>query len=61
MVEQADDFSVAASFSSLKYWWNALCEFGPKFGYLLEPTKTWLIIKSDCSDKAIHIFKDTKI
>ena len=34
MVAYADDFSVAASFSSLKYWWNTLCEYGPKFGYL---------------------------
>ena len=26
-----------------------------------ETTKSWLIAKSDCCDKAIHIFKDTNI
>ena len=35
----ADDFSTAASISSLKHWWDTLCELGPKFGYFPEPTK----------------------
>ena len=54
----ADDFSTAASISSLKHWWDTLCELGPKFGYFPEPTKFWLIVKSDCCNKAIHIFKE---
>ena len=31
-----------------------ICELGGKFH-----TKSWLIVKSSCSDKAIHIFQDT--
>ena len=61
MVAYTDDFSAAGSSSSWKYWWNTLCEFGPKFGYFPEPTtKSWMIAKSGCSDKAIRLFKDTK-
>ena len=55
MVAYADDFSTAGSISSLKYWWDRLCELGPKFGYFSETTKSWLIVKLNCSDKAIHI------
>ena len=58
MVAYADDFSAAGSILSLKYWWDTLCELGPKFGYFPEP---WVIEKSNCYDKAIHIFKYTYI
>ena len=61
MVAYADDFSAAGSVWSLKYWWGTLCELGPKFGYFLQPKKSWLIVKSDCFDKAIHVFNDTNI
>ena len=30
IVAYADDFSAAGSISSLKYWWDILCELGPK-------------------------------
>ena len=58
MVAYADDFSAAGSILSLKYWWDTLCELGPKFGYFPEP---WVIEKSNCYDKAIRIFKYTYI
>ena len=59
MVPYADDFFVAGSISSLKNWWDTLCKLGPKFSYFPEHTKSWLIVKTNCSDKAILIFKDT--
>ena len=61
MVAYADDFFAAGSISSLKYWLDTLCELGPKFGYFPEPTKSWVIEKSNCYDKTIHIFKYTYI
>ena len=61
MVGHADEFSAAGSISSLKYWRDTLCELSPKFGYFPEPKKSWLIVKSDCFDKAIHVFNDTNI
>ena len=39
-VAYADDFSAVGSISSLKYWWNILCELGPKFGYFPESAKS---------------------
>ena len=54
-------YSAKGSISSLKYWWDTLYELGPNFCYFAEPTKSWLIVQSDCSDKAICIFKDTNI
>ena len=40
MVAYADDSSATGSISSLKYWWDTLCELGPKFGYFPEPKKS---------------------
>ena len=39
MVAYADDFSATGSISSLKYWWDTLCELGTKFNYFPEPAK----------------------
>ena len=40
MVAYIDDFSAAGSISSLKYWWDTLCELDPKSGYFPEPKKS---------------------
>ena len=61
MVAYADDFSAAGSISNLNCCWDTLCELNLKFGYFPESTKSWLTVKLECSDKAIHIFKDTYI
>ena len=41
----ADDITVAGKLVNLKYWWNTLCELGPKFEYYPEASKSWLIVK----------------
>ena len=61
MVAYADDFSAAGSILILKRWQDTFFELGPKFGYFSEPSKSWLIVKSGYSDKAVHIFQDTNI
>ena len=61
MVAYADDFSASGSITRLNYWWDTSCELGPKFGYFPEPTKSWLIVKPGCFDKAIHTFNETNI
>ena len=33
MVAYTDDFTAGGTVKDLKYWWETLCELGPKFGY----------------------------
>ena len=47
MVAYADDFTAGATVKDVKYWWETLCELGPKFGYYHEASKTWLIVKNE--------------
>ena len=61
MVAYADDFTAGGTVKDLKYWWERLCELGPKFGYYPEASKTWLIVKNDFYEMTNTTFKSTKI
>ena len=62
MAAYADDFSAAAgSLENLKYWWEVLCQLGPKFGYFPQAIKSWLIVKPQVFVKATSLFQNTKI
>ena len=40
-------------------WYNHLCQEGKKFGYLVNGSKSWLIVKSDVlADEAKRVFGD---
>ena len=41
----ADDITVAGKLVHLNYWWNTLCELGPKLGYYPETCISWLILR----------------
>ena len=41
----ADDATGAGSIENLKKWWDTIISQGSKFGYLVNETKSWLIIK----------------
>ena len=48
MVAYADDFTAGDTVKDLKYWWETLCEFGPKqvkYGWLLRTTSMTLRIQ----------------
>ena len=36
----ADDLTAAGCIPGLKYWWDQLCELGPKFGYFPQASKS---------------------
>ena len=55
-VAYADDLTAAGCIPGLKYWSDQLCELGPKFGYFLQASKSWLIIKPEVEGKAENIF-----
>ena len=41
----AEEFSVAASLSSIKGYWDKLIAAGPKYAYFTKPMKPYLIVK----------------
>ena len=53
----ADDLTAAGCIPELKYWWDQLCELGPKFGYFPQESKSWLIIKPEVKRNAKTIFQ----
>ena len=61
MVAFADDFSAVGKLKSLLQWWTTLLQVGPKFGYFPEPTKSWLIAKSETHTIRKNFFKETKV
>ena len=36
-------------------------ELGPIYGYFVNPSKTWLVVKEDLYDDAQRLFQDTDI
>ena len=61
IVAYADDFTAGGTIKDLKYCWGTLCEFGLKFRYYPEASKTWLIVKNEFYNTANATFKSTKI
>ena len=52
---------VAGSITNLLHWWSILGTLSPLFGYYLEPTKCWLIVKPRMKDIALKAFENTVI
>jgi len=58
----ADDAAAAGTLESLKRWWEHIVHRGESYGYKVNESKTFLILKSqELLDRAKHIFGDTKI
>ena len=61
-VSLADDITGAGKILDLRIWWDTVISEGKKFGYYVNQSKTWLIIKNPNSfDHAQNIFKDAGI
>ena len=55
----ADDSAGGERVEDLYCWYNYLCEEGKKYGYLVNGSKSWLIVKSqELADKADRVFGD---
>ena len=57
----ADDACACGKLTVLRKWWDCLCEIGPSFGYFVNATKTWLIIKGHLQQDAASIFSGSGI
>ena len=56
----ADD-AAGGLLTDLREWWDQLCKLGPLFGYFVNPSKTWIIVKEDHLVDAKAAFQDTDI
>ena len=45
----------------MKQWWDRLAERGPKYGYSVNPSKTWVVVKECHLNSAKELFKDTGV
>ena len=61
MAAFADDVSAAGKLPALRKWWDELIRIGPMYGYLPQPTKSWLIVKTDKEEEARECFEGTGI
>ena len=58
----ADDASGAGKLAQLRVWWDNIIQEGAKFGYSVNQSKSWLILKNpDTEIAAQSIFKGTPI
>ena len=60
-VAYADDAVGAGKVSHLRIWWDAICEYGPNFGYFINAKKSWIIIKPHMKVEAEQAFLGTGI
>ena len=61
LVWYADYATATCRECDLKQWWHQLENIGPNYGYVVNPTKTWLIVKETFLSEANEIFKNTNI
>ena len=47
--------------TGLHEWWSGLQSLGPSYGYFVNASKTWLIVKPEYLDVARELFKNTSI
>ena len=57
----ADDAAAAGLLTNLRSWWDMLCDIGPQYGYFVNSSKTFLIVKEEHVVQAHSIFTDTGI
>ena len=57
----ADDSAAIGTVEQLLAWWNRLTAEGPVFGYLPNPSKTWLVTKQRHFDKASLMFSGSGV
>ena len=57
----ADDAAAGGRLRPLSSWWHKLKTVGPCYGYHPNPSKTWLVVKSEHLEAAKELFEGTGI
>ena len=50
-VVYADDMNGIGKLKAIRQWWDILVQEGPKYGYLVNPPKSYLIVKEKCYEE----------
>ena len=53
----ADNATAGGRLHPLRVWWNTLKEIGPEYGYFVNPTKSWLIVREEHMPSATDLFQ----
>ncbi len=53
--------SCSVQLNQPRKWWDEIIFCRPSYGYFANPSKTWLIVKSDHLSAAKEIFRDTGV
>ena len=57
----ADDAIAIGSLHYLRKRWDTLVEIGPKFGYFVNPSKSWIVAKEGNLDNATSLFQNLNV
>ena len=57
----ADDAQAADKLMALRAWWDTIVEYGPRYGYFANSSKTKLIVKPEMVEEARIVFAGTSI
>ena len=57
----ADDASATGSLDELKSWWTAIIKEGPKYGYYVNPKKSWIVVEDGFKESAQQLFAESDI
>jgi len=57
----AYDAAAGGHLCQLKNWWDKLCSFGCPFGYNVNATKSWLVVKEESLQSAWRVFTGTGV
>jgi hypothetical protein len=57
----ADDSAAGGDANRLRRWWNVIVQRGPAFGYYVNPSKTYLVVRQNGYEEAVKVFEDTGV
>ena len=57
----ADDSNAVGRLEALRDWWQHLADIGPEYGYFPNASKTTMVVKEECLDRAKELFENTGI
>ena len=57
----ADNATATGNITNLRSWWDKLVSMGPAYGYHVNASKTWLVVKEPHHSAAISSFGNTQV